>query len=235
MDNLSLFNDLYSNFESDLDKNNDYFSKDIINSFLEDVNLFLINNNINNFFIDLDMSAENGFVNLDFIKKSQKPTKINNINIYGNTITKDKTIRSKLLIEPGDVYNKYLIQRSKENLESFTYIKDVEVNTEFKTNIDLDVNINEEKKTGNILLAGTFNTDTQFGLTFGIEDKNYLGSGNILDANFDINSENLKFDVNYSFSYFKPFYQILTQYLIKKMTYLTLLDINYLSEVWLIK
>ena len=121
LDNLSLFNNLYSNFESDLDKNNDYFSKDIINSFLEDVNLFLIKNNINNFFIDLDMNAENGFVNLDFIKKSQKPTKINNINIYGNTITKDKTIRSKLLIEPGDVYNKYLIQRSKENLEFYLY------------------------------------------------------------------------------------------------------------------
>lgn len=198
LDKLSLFTELYSKFESDLNKNNNYYSKQIIYSFLEDINFHLIDNNINNYFIDIDLNTENDFINLDFIKKNQEPKTINKINIHGNTITKDKTIRSKLLIEPGNVYNKFLIEKSKENLVSFTYIKDVEVTTDVKTNVDLDIDIKENKKTGNVLLAGTFNTDTQFGLTFGVEDKNFLGSGNILDANFDINSENLKFDINYT-------------------------------------
>ena len=62
-----------------------------------------------------------------------------------------------------------------------------------------DINIKiEKKKTGNILVAGTFNTDTGAGVSFGIEDKNIFGSGNGISSNFLINSEDLKFDVNFT-------------------------------------
>ena len=44
---------------------------------------------------------------------------------------------------------------------------------------DLTLNVEEDNKTGNILLAGTFNDDTGAGLTFGIEDKNIFGSGKV--------------------------------------------------------
>jgi outer membrane protein assembly factor BamA len=50
--------------------------------------------------------------------------------------------------------------------------------------IDLSLNIDEEKKTGNILLRQHIDTDTNLGIMLGIEDKNIAGSGNILDANF---------------------------------------------------
>ena len=60
-----------------------------------------------------------------------------------------------------------------------------------------EVDIDEETKTGNILLAGTFNADTGAGLTFGIEDKNIFGSGNSLNSNFSLNSEDLKFSLNF--------------------------------------
>ena len=33
------------------------------------------------------------------------------------------------------------------------------------------------------------------GVTFGIEDKNIFGSGNSINSNFSINSEDLKFDL----------------------------------------
>ena len=40
----------------------------------------------------------------------------------------------------------------------------------------------------------------------GIEDKNIAGSGNILNSNFKINAENLKYDINYTqFPIFNPF------------------------------
>ena len=69
--------------------------------------------------------------------------------------------------------NEYLFNKSVSNLERYPYIKNV--NTEVVTNnqlADITIDIDEEIRTGNVLVAGTFNADTGAGLSFGIEDKN---------------------------------------------------------------
>lgn len=195
---LPFFNKIYKEFNTKIKDNGNYFNNEINNIFLEDLNLLLLKNNINDYFIDIKTNILNGEVKLDFIKIPQNKSNINTINIYGNAITKDSTIRSKLLIEPGDYYNEYLINRSKDNLEKFSYIKNVNINKRLNDNVDLDFTIDEVKNTGNVLLAATFNTDTEFGINFAIQDKNLFGSGNIINANFDVNTENLKFDINYT-------------------------------------
>ena len=48
---------------------------------------------------------------------------INKIEITGNSITKNKTIRSKILIEPGQYLNQYSLENSIKNLERYPYIK----------------------------------------------------------------------------------------------------------------
>ena len=58
-------------------------------------------------------------------------------------------------------------------------------------NIDID----ENKKTGNFLFAGSFSGDTGLGFTFGLNDYNFLGSGNEINTSFNINSEKAKFDI----------------------------------------
>ena len=60
-------------------------------------------------------------------------------------------------------------------------------------------NVDQNKKLKELIsnYKTTFNTDTGAGLSFGIEDKNIFGSGNSISSNFLINSEDLKFDVNY--------------------------------------
>ena len=126
------------------------------------------------------------------------PIVINKIEIIGNSITKNKTIRSKLLIEPGEYLNKYTLDRSIKILKKYPYIKNVDVNTSINNQMtDVIINIDENKKTGNFLLAGTFNADTGAGLTLGPEDQNIFGSGNSIDGNLNLNSEDIKFDINY--------------------------------------
>ena len=57
----------------------------------------------------------------------------------------------------------------------------------------------------NLLLAGSFNADVGVGVNFGVEDTNVFGSGNRIKSNFSINSEDLKFDINYiSYPLFNP-------------------------------
>ena len=171
----------------------------MINDHLDKINRSLLANNIYTYYVDYDIKKNKNSLNLEFIEKPQLAQVINKIDIYGNSITKEKTIRSKLLIEPGDYYNNYLFNNSLSNLNKFSYINNSNYEIQkMKEKIDISLTIDEQKKTGNLLFAGTYDTDTNLGIMFGIEDKNIAGTGNILDANFIINSEDLKYDLNYT-------------------------------------
>ena len=185
-------------FEDTLNKNNNYYSKDLIDKYVELLNLNLLENNIFNSTIKVSIFEESNKLSINLFDEDAAPILINKINITGNSITKDKTIRSKILIEPGQYFNQYTLDKTIKNLERYPYIKKIKIDTKTKDQLtDITLNVTEDKKTGNILLAGTFNADTGAGLTFGIEDKNIFGSGNSIRSNFSINSEDLKFDINY--------------------------------------
>ena len=200
-ENQSLFNfisKLSSKLEEDLKKNNYFYDKNLIDDYLETFNLTLLNNNVFNKVIDVNIDYNNENIDITFLDKNNLPVVINKINISGNSITKSKTIRSKISIEPGEYLNQYKLTNSSKNLKRYPYIKDVSLKTSITNQLaDININIDEETKTGNILVAGTFNADTGAGLTFGIEDKNIFGSGNSVSSNFTANSEDLKFDINY--------------------------------------
>ena len=170
-----MFDNLKSDFQKDLLKNKNFYSKSLLKEYTENFNIILNSNNIHNFIIDTVISEVDNNINLSFVSKSKEPVVINKIDIKGNSITKNKTIRSKISIEPGQYFNKYLFNKSVSNLERYPYIKNV--NTEVVTNnqlADITIDIDEEIRTGNVLVAGTFNADTGAGLSFGIEDKNIL-------------------------------------------------------------
>ena len=185
-------------FKKKLANNSFFYNKKLIEDYVELFNQNLISNNINNQIVEFDVSDNLDSINLLFYMKKIDPIIISKISITGNSITKDRTIRSKISIEPGQYLNKYTLDKSIKNLKRFPYIKDVKQSTNIIDQLaEITLDIDEEKKTGNILVAGTLNSDTGVGLTFGIEDKNVFGSGNSIRSNFTVNSEDLKFDLNY--------------------------------------
>ncbi len=195
--NLS-FEDIIIDFQEDLKKNNYFYSKSLVDEYIESFNLYLISNNIYNFIIESNIFIDSSDLSLSFISKDKEPLVINKIDIVGNSITKNKTIRSKISIEPGEYLNQYLLDKSLDNLKRYPYINDVNSTTIINDQlVDISLNIDEELKTGNVLLAGTFNADTGAGLSFGIEDKNIFGSGNSISSDFSINSEDIKFSANF--------------------------------------
>ena len=194
----NLLNIEISEFDKKIKRNNYYYSKSLIDEYLDLYNSILVSNNIYNFFIDVIFTENDKKLDLTFISVDKEPIVVNKINITGNSITKNKTIRSKLSIEPGQYLNKFLFDKSINNLKRYPYIKNVESFTNVENQLaDITIDIEEELKTGNLLLAGTFNADTGAGLTFGIEDKNIYGSGNSINSDFSVNSEDLKFSLNF--------------------------------------
>ena len=74
-----------------------------------------------------------------------------------NSITKDKVIRSKISLEPGDYYLSYNKDKSLRRLNNLRYINPVEIKENSENDLlNLDVIIDENNKTGNFLLAGSF-------------------------------------------------------------------------------
>ena len=194
----NLLNLLKEDFEKDLKENNYFYNKNLIDNYLELFNIHLSSNNIHNKIIDVSVSENQTFLDVLFFVKHKNPITINKIEIKGNSITKNKTIRSKLSIEPGQYLNEFILNKSIRNLKRYPYINDVSTKTNINNQLaDIDINIDEKKQTGNLLLAGTFNSDQGVGITFGIEDQNIFGSGNSISSNFTVNSEDLKFNINY--------------------------------------
>ena len=194
----NLLKDLSSEFNKELKNNNNYYSKSLIEKYIDLYNSILVSNNIHNLNIDSILYDDDQNLNLSFVAVKKDPIIVNKINISGNSITKNKTIRSKISIEPGQYFNNFLLDKSIKNLKRYPYIKDINVTTETEEQlVNINIDIDEETKTGNILLAGTYNADTGAGVTFGIEDKNIFGSGNSINTNFSVNSEDLKFSLNF--------------------------------------
>ncbi len=191
-------NKQFERFTKKLSKNNYYYDQQLIDEYLNKINKLLINNNdFNNIYItSLDVKTETN--KLTFITKKISPSIINKITITGNDITKDSTIRSKIPFEPGDYFNSNLIKSTKNDLLKFAYINKVDISSEINEGMsDISVKINENKKTGQVLLGGSFSGDSGAGVTLSLKDNNIFGSGNKVDSNFTANQENTLFQISY--------------------------------------
>ena len=192
----------YQQFYSELNKkiidNNNFYDQEIIEKEVDKLNQILIDENINSYSYQASILENNVEYFLSISKNIETQLLINQINILGNTITKDKVLRSKLDLEPGNYFLDYKKTKSLRKLNNLRYINSVKID-EYQDNkkIDLDIIVDENKKTGNLLFAGSFTGDIGLGFTLGLNDYNFIGSGNELNSSFTINSEQTNFAVNY--------------------------------------
>lgn len=190
---------ILSNLKSKLEKNSNYFDYDLIQEQIKKLNNDLIKNNFSNIVVKFKVDLDNDKYNLTLYEEKVEIKSIAKINIYGNTITKTNTILSKINLYPGEFYNPDSINEIKNKLIRYPYINNVDVNvTDENQRVNVDFEIDENKKTGSLLLAGTASGDTGLGIKLGADDKNLFGSGNSLKTSFSVNSEQLFFDIAYN-------------------------------------
>lgn len=197
--NSEIFKSESENFLKKIKKNDGYFDGNLINNHLINLNeiLYSINSVSNNF--TYNFLLENNNYNLYLIESKTKPKIVNSIIISGNSITKDKTLRSKISIEPGDYFNDLKIEKSQSDLSKLKYVNSVKISKFDRDDMtDIEFKIDENTKTGNFLLGGNFSGDTGFGIGLGLKDYNIFGTGNELDLTINANAEKSLFSVSYS-------------------------------------
>ena len=196
--NLSIneLNHLSNNFK----KSFKHFDIDKINDHLQQLNDILISNDYLDISFEANLEETDNISNLIIYTSKFNPIYVNKIQILGNEITKDETIRSKVTFESGDVIHPSQLDITRNNISNLDYIisSDISVVKNNKNDTDVIIDINENKKTGNFGFAGSYSGDTGFGLGFFLEDKNILGTGNKIDSSFNFNSEKTLFNIKYT-------------------------------------
>ena len=104
---------------------------------------------------------------------------VERIDITGNVRTKDKVVRREFRLAEGDPFNAELVRRSRQRLTDLDYFANVEItaspgSTPDRTIINTSI---EEKATGTLSIGGGYSTDAGALASFGISEKNMVGTG----------------------------------------------------------
>src|SRR5437667_2782520 len=166
-----------------------------------------------------------------------EPSKIEKIEIRGNTRTKDKVIRRELAVSPGEVFDMVRVKLSKERLEGLQYFTPGKVQTEVEPtevpnlkNLIISV---EEDKFGDVYFGAGFSSIDQLFGYIGVTQRNFdlfnppyfTGGGQKLRLQATIGTR----QENYEITFVEPWF------LNRKLSFETDLfhrDIQYYSDLY---
>ncbi len=135
------------------------------------------------------------------IRKNQE-IYFDEINITGNTKTRDKVIRRELHVHEQGLYSASGLKRSVRNLYRLDYFEDIDVqtlqgDTEDSTDLLIDV---EEKATGSFSFGAGYSAVDKLYVMTSIEERNFMGRGQIVELKGQFGSQSQQF----SFSFTEP-------------------------------
>ena len=118
-------------------------------------------------------------VNLRWDIDEGTPAIINRVEIIGNDLTTESCIRDKILVLPGDVFNRDLLLRSYQSISQMGFFETPVPAPETRAaneNGDLDIVFKvQEKKTGQVSFGASVGQGTGVGGFIGFEQPNLFG------------------------------------------------------------
>lgn len=130
---------------------------------------------------------------------------VNRINFSGNIITKDEVLRREMRQMEGTSLSSEDIEQSRTRLNRLGYFENVEVETRRVAGetdlVDLDVNV-KEQPAGSINFGVGFGTDSGFSIQAGLQQENFLGTGNRVGINSQMNDYSKDVSLDFTDPYF---------------------------------
>jgi len=143
---------------------------------------------------------EKGVVDVTFQVAEGPRVYVDRIDIVGNTQTLDYVIRREMSVVEGDAYNRALVDRSKRQVRSLGFFKDVEI-TEVpgsapdRTALQVKV---EEQPTGELSFSAGYSSVDQLVLDLGITQRNFRGRGQDVRARVSVGSIRQQLDFSFT-------------------------------------
>ena len=130
---------------------------------------------------------------------------VRRINFSGNIITKDEVLRREMRQMEGASLSSEDIEQSRTRLNRLGYFENVEVDTRRVEGepdlVDLDVSV-KEQPAGSINFGVGFGTDSGFSIQAGLQQENFLGTGNRVGINSQMNDYSKDVSLDFTDPYF---------------------------------
>lgn len=128
-----------------------------------------------------DIDREKKEVAFTFFIDPGKRVYVRQINIGGNTRTRDEVIRREFRQMEGSWYEGERIKVSRDRVDRLGYFSEVTIETPEVAGVSDQVDVNlkvVEKPTGNLMVGAGFSQSDKLMLTTSIEQENFAGTGN---------------------------------------------------------
>lgn len=155
---------------------------------------------------DVQLDRSNNTVSVDFQFEKGKEVYVRNIDIEGNSRTRDNVIRRELSLQEQKLYSSSKFQSARREVQRLGYFEDnVEVTTSRVPDTDdqLDVNIDvEERPTGFFSVSGGFSSVETVLFAAQVQESNLFGYGKTLSLNAQIGGVTRVVSLSYRDPYF---------------------------------
>jgi len=177
----------------------EYYSPFKITNLLEEIDAIIEKNNLQFVEHNVEEEKRGDYIDLKFNIYEGEKFSVDRINILGNNITDEAVIRGEMKLDEGDPFTDLALQKSIAEIKQRNIFKTVQYNvkegSEINTKI-IDI-IVEEKPTGEISAGAGVGTSGGT-IAFNIKENNWLGEGKNVGLNFEITSESILGNLNYS-------------------------------------
>ena len=130
-----------------------------------------------------EIDRVNNRVALVLLGEPARRAYVRQVNIAGNSRSRDEVIRREFRQFEASWYDGDKIKLSRDRVDRLGYFKDVAIETRevagTPDQVDLTINVTE-KPTGSLTLGAGFSSSDGIGLQFGVRQDNAFGSGNSL-------------------------------------------------------
>ena len=176
-----------------------YYSPFTIKKILDEIDEIIDENNIQFVEHNVEEVLEDNTIEIIFNIYETEKIFVNRIDILGNTVTNEEVIRNKLLLVEGDPYSELALKKTVSEIRATNLFNNVtydilDESTSNKKDIAIRV---EEKPTGEVSAgAGVGTSGGSFAII--VSENNWLGKGDKIQFELDLDSESLGGVFNYS-------------------------------------
>jgi outer membrane protein insertion porin family len=152
-----------------------------------------------------EINEEDKTVKLSISVDPGKRVYVNRINFEGNSVTSDKVLRREMRQMEGSWLSNNAAESSKAWLQRLPYMENVEFETKQLPGeddlVDIDFSV-KEQPSGSFTAGIGYGSTTNLSLSAGIQQNNFLGTGNRLAFNVNTMSYQQSASISYTDPYF---------------------------------
>ncbi len=152
----------------------------------------------------LEKRPDEQLIDLTYVINEGSRVYIERIDVIGNVRTLDEVVRREFRLAEGDAFNTALLRRSRQRIQNLGFFDKVDLRTlpgsaPDKTRIEIEVT---EKSTGELSFGAGFSTSDGVLGDVRLTERNLLGTGRSVTANFRVSQRTQQIDFSLTEPYF---------------------------------